>query len=101
MDYCTLKVMLASSLPDVELTRLKILHRPMVGRRWSVDLHIRSLKTQIRMAHQRCQIPLMIRKEIHRHLIRYNLIHTSMLGMRIEVTISSDASELYRGDASD
>lgn len=100
MDFCTHKIMLASSLPDVELKRLKILHRPMVvaGR---LICTIRSLKTQIRMAHQRCQIPLMVRKGIHRHLICYNLIHVSMLGMCIAVAINSDAFELHRGDASD
>lgn len=51
----------------------------LYGRRWSVELHIRSLKTQMKMEHLRCQSPQMVRKEIHCHLIGYNVVRAAML----------------------
>ena len=51
----------------------------LYGRRWSVELHIRSLKTQMKMEHIRCQSTQMVRKEIHCHLIGYNVVRAAML----------------------
>ena len=44
-----------------------------------MELHIRSLKTQMKMEHLRCQSPQMVRKEIHCHMIGYNLVRAAML----------------------
>lgn len=56
----------------------------LYGRRWSVELHIRSLKTQMKMEHLRCQSPQMVRKEIHCHLIGYNVVRAAMLASALK-----------------
>lgn len=56
----------------------------LYGRRWSVELHIRSLKTQMKMEHLRCQSPQMVRKEIHCHMIGYNLVRAAMLASALK-----------------
>jgi len=48
-------------------------------RRWLVELHIRSLKTQMQMEHLRRKSPQMVRKEIYAHLIGYNLVRAAIL----------------------
>lgn len=48
-------------------------------RRWEVELHSRSLKTQMQMEYLRCKSPQMVRKEVHCHLIGYNLVRASMI----------------------
>jgi IS4 transposase len=55
-DYCTREVTLATTLLNAEVYTAEDLPS-LYGRRWSVDLHIRSLKTQMTMEHQRCQSP--------------------------------------------
>jgi hypothetical protein len=50
----------------------------LYGRRWSVELHIRRLKTHMQMDHLRCQSSQMVRKEIHCHMIAYNLVRAAM-----------------------
>ncbi|WP_145122992.1 transposase [Rosistilla oblonga] len=62
----------ASEYPVSELSEL-------YRRRWEVELHIRNLKTHMQMEHLRCKTPSMVRKEIHCHLIGYNLVRASMI----------------------
>jgi hypothetical protein len=56
-------------------------------RRWSVELHIRSLKTQMQMDHLRCKSPQMVRKEIHCHMIGYNLVRCAMLASALRFSL--------------
>jgi len=48
-------------------------------RRWQVELYFRHIKTTMHMDVLRCQSPEMIRRELHMHLIAYNLIRALML----------------------
>lgn len=76
--FRTRKVTLATTLLDSEVFSahdLSLLYR----RRWLVELHIRSLKTQMQMNHLRCRSPQMVRKEIHCHMIGYNLVRAAIL----------------------
>lgn len=54
------------------------------GRRGDVELHIRSLKTQIQVEYLRCRSPLIARKKIHCHLIEYNLVRRAMLASALK-----------------
>lgn len=48
-------------------------------RRWQVELCFRHIKTTMRMDVLRCKSPAMIRRELHMHMIAYNLIRALML----------------------
>ena len=48
-------------------------------RRWHVELFFRHIKTTMHMEILRCKTPAMIRRELHMHMIAYNLIRTLML----------------------
>jgi hypothetical protein len=48
-------------------------------RRWQVELFFRHIKTTMHMDVLRCLSPEMIRRELHMHLIAYNLIRALML----------------------
>ncbi len=48
-------------------------------RRWHVELFFRHIKTTMRMDVLRCKTPAMIRRELHMHMIAYNLIRALML----------------------
>ena len=76
--FRTREITLATTLLDAEVyeaTELASLYH----RRWNVELHIRSLKDQMQMDHLRCKSPQMVRKEIHCHMIGYNLVRSAML----------------------
>jgi len=77
------EITLATTLLDAsvyEAEELAALYR----RRWLVELHIRSLKTQMQMDHLRCMSPQMVRKEIHCHMIGYNLVRAAMLASALK-----------------
>jgi hypothetical protein len=77
------EITLATTLLDAsvyEAEELASLYR----RRWMVELHIRSLKTQMQMDHLRCKSPQMVRKEIHCHMIGYNLVRAAMLASALK-----------------
>ena len=59
--------------PKTELARLYKL-------RWTIELDIRSIKTNMGMEMLRCQSPEMVEKEIAVHLLAYNLIRATMAG---------------------
>lgn len=48
-------------------------------RRWQIELFFRHIKSTMGMDVLRCLSPEMIRRELHMHLIAYNLIRTLML----------------------
>lgn len=85
--FRTREVTLATTLLDAEVYTGEDL-ASLYGRRWSVELHIRSLKTQMTMEHLHCQSPRMVRKEIHCHLIGYNLIRAAMLASALKFRLS-------------
>lgn len=47
--------------------------------RWRVELFFRHIKTTMHMDVLRCKSPVMIRRELHMHMIAYNLIRALML----------------------
>jgi hypothetical protein len=47
-------------------------------RRWEAELNVRSLKTVMKMEHLWCKTPAMVRKEMHGHLLAYNLVRAAM-----------------------
>lgn len=51
----------------------------LYGRRWQIELFFRHIKTSMHMDVLRCKSPAMIRRELHMHMIAYNLIRTLML----------------------
>ena len=85
--FRTREVTVATTLLDAEAYTAEDL-ASLYGRRWSVELHIRSLKTQMTMEHLRCQSPQMVRKEVHCHLIGYNLIRAAMLASALKFHLS-------------
>lgn len=48
-------------------------------RRWQVELFFRHVKTAMHMDVLRCKSPDMIRRELHTHMIAYNLVRSLML----------------------
>jgi putative transposase len=47
------------------------------GFRWNVELDIRSIKSNLNLAHVRCQSPEMVRRELWITLLGYNLIRST------------------------
>jgi len=84
--FRTRVVTLATSLLDAEIYAAEELAL-LYYRRWSVELHIRSLKTQMQMDHLRCKSPQMVRKEIHCHMIGYNLVRCAMLASALRFNL--------------
>jgi hypothetical protein len=84
--FRTRQVTLATTLLDAERYDAHEL-ASLYGRRWSVELHIRSLKSHMKMEHLRCQTPQMVRKEIHCHLIGYNLVRSAMVASALKFNL--------------
>ena len=70
-------VVVTSLLDPEEYSRddLKSLYR----RRWVVELHIRDIKTAMKLEVLRCKTPAMVRQELWTGLLVYNLIRQSIL----------------------
>lgn len=85
--FRTRVVTLATSLIDANVYPAEEL-AALYGRRWGVELHIRSLKTQMQMDHLRCKSPQMVRKEIHCHMMGYNLVRCAMLAAALRFQLS-------------
>jgi hypothetical protein len=84
--FRTRVVTLATTLLDAEDYAAKELAL-LYYRRWSVELHIRSLKAQMQMDHLRCKSPQMVRKEIHCHMIGYNLVRCAILASALRFNL--------------
>lgn len=82
--FWTREITLATTLIDADIYEADELAM-LYYRRWSVELHIRSLKTQMQMDHLRCKSPQMVRKEIHCHMIGYNLVRCAILASALRV----------------
>jgi hypothetical protein len=65
-----------SLLDNLEYTKEDI--AALYRRRWQAELHLRSLKTVMRMEHLRCKKPHRVRNEVRAHMIAYNLIRQVM-----------------------
>lgn len=52
--------------------------------RWHAELHLRSIKTVMRMDVLRCLTPEMVRKEIWTHLLAYNLLRSMLCSAAAE-----------------
>lgn len=83
LGFRTRQIILATTLLDSAVYQAQEL-ATLYGRRWNVELHIRSLKTQMQMDHLRCKSPQMVRKEIHCHMIGYNLVRCAMLASALK-----------------
>ena len=70
-------VVVTSLLDPKEYSRedLAILYR----RRWVVELHLRDIKTAMKLEVLRCKTPAMVRQELWTGLLVYNLIRQSIL----------------------
>lgn len=49
----------------------------LYGFRWNAELDIRSIKSNLNLAHVRCKSPEMVRRELWTTLLAYNLIRTT------------------------
>ncbi|TWU47973.1 IS4 family transposase [Rubripirellula reticaptiva] len=83
LGFRTRAITLATTLLDAEVYPAEELAR-LYSRRWQVELHIRSLKSQMQMDHLRCKSPQMVRKEIHCHMIGFNLVRAAMLASALK-----------------
>jgi putative transposase len=81
--FRTREVTIATTLVDADLYAAEDLAE-LFRRRWQVELHIRSLKTQMQMDHLRCKSPQMVRKEIHCHMIGFNLVRAAILASALK-----------------
>jgi hypothetical protein len=81
--FRTRQITLATTLIDARVYDAEEL-ADLYRRRWEVELHIRSLKTQMQMDHLRCKSPQMVRKEIHCHMIGYNLVRCAILASALK-----------------
>ena len=52
----------------------------LYGFRWNAELDLRSIKSNLNLAHVRCKSPAMIRCELWTTLLAYNLIRTTAAG---------------------
>jgi putative transposase len=52
----------------------------LYGFRWNAELDLRSIKSNLNLAHVRCKSPAMVRRELWTTLLAYNLIRTTAAG---------------------
>jgi hypothetical protein len=52
----------------------------LYGFRWNSELDIRSIKSNLNLAHVRCKSPQMVHREVWTTLLGYNLIRTTAAG---------------------
>lgn len=71
------KVLLATTLLDPEAYPAHDIAQ-LYGRRWQVELDIRDIKTTLGMEFINVQSPAMVRKEVHMHMLCYNLARSIM-----------------------
>lgn len=67
-----------TTLMDASTYPKKELHG-LYKRRWEVELHLRSIKTHMKMDRLSSETPDMVRKEIGVHLLAYNIIRELMV----------------------
>lgn len=87
--FRTREVTLATTLLDSTIYTAEDL-AGLFRKRWQVELHIRSLKTQMQMEQLRCKSPQMVHKEVHCHMIGYNLVRASMVATALQLGTQVD-----------
>jgi len=75
----TKTVTLVTTLIDTD-TATKDDLAELYGFRWNCELDIRSIKSNLNLAHVRCKSPHMVRRELWTTLLAYNLIRTTAAG---------------------
>jgi len=69
-------VTIVTTLTDPDITAEEL--AGLYLRRWEIELHFREIKTLINMDVLRCKTPKMINRELHIHIVAYNLIRSMM-----------------------
>lgn len=69
-------VTIATTLLDAEEYPTKEIAQ-LYGLRWDAELDIRSVKSDLHVAHVRCKTPEMVRRELWMSILAYNLIRTT------------------------
>ncbi len=72
------RIYLATTLLDPKLYPVQELAE-LYLRRWRVELFLRDIKTTMKLEFLRCKSPTMVWRELHMHLIAYNLIRGLMV----------------------
>lgn len=85
--FRTREITLATTLIDAQLYTAEEL-ADLYRRRWQVELHIRSIKTQMKLDYCRCKTPSMVHKEIHCRLVGYNLVRAAMVASALRFGLS-------------
>lgn len=67
---------LFTTLPAAEASREELLQ--VYGKRWNIELDLRTLKGTLKLEQLTCTSPEMIAKEIHAAMITYNLVRAVM-----------------------
>ena len=70
------KIMVTTLLSAREAPRCRL--KALYGRRWNVELDLRSIKDTLGMGHLSCTTPAMVLKELWVYLLAYNLIRLMM-----------------------
>jgi hypothetical protein len=76
--FRTRVLFVVTTLLDPELFPARALAE-LYRRRWQIELYFRHIKTTMHMDVLRCLSPAMIRRELHMHMIAYNLIRGLMM----------------------
>jgi len=77
-EFKTNGVVYMTTLMEASMYPQKELHL-LYKRRWEAELHLRSLKTHMKMDRLSSKTPSMVRKEIGVHLLAYNIIRELMV----------------------
>jgi hypothetical protein len=75
--YRTRTVIIVTTLLDAEQYSSQDL-TDLFSERWHCELDLRSIKQSLGMHHLSCKTPMMVRKEVWKHLLAYNLIRVRM-----------------------
>ncbi len=75
--FRTRSVLIATTLTDAEKYPADAIGE-LYAARWNIELHFAQIKTTLGLDVLRCQSPAMIEKELHIHLIAYNLVRGLM-----------------------
>jgi len=74
--FRTRSVTLVTTLVDPTITAEEL--AALYMRRWEIEIHFREIKIHLNMDVLRCRTPEMIERELHLHLVAYNLIRCVM-----------------------
>jgi hypothetical protein len=75
-------LVLFTTLPAAEASREELLQ--VYGKRWDIELDLRTLKGTLQLEQLTCTSPTMIAKEIHAAMITYNLVRAVMYAAAVQ-----------------